>query len=500
VDHPTALDFGGDGDDMTTEGTTKTEAPGLAKCPTGIQGLDEVTGGGLPRGRPTLVCGSAGCGKTLLAMEFLVRGAVEHGEPGVFMAFEETAEELTQNVRSLGFDLDDLIARKKLEIDYVHVERGEIEETGHYDLEGLFVRLGYAIDSIGAKRVVLDTIEVLFSGLADSSVLRAEIRRLFRWFKDKGVTAVVTGERGGGTLTRYGLEEYVSDCVILLDHRVNEQVSTRRLRIVKYRGSSHGTNEFPFLIADHGITVVPITSATMDHPATEERVPSGIAALDAMLGGKGYFRGSSVLVTGMAGTGKTSIAAHFADAACRRGDRCLFFSFEESQKQLVRNLRSIGIDLGQWIDKGLLHIWSARPSRYGLEMHLAMMYQEVVASDPRVVVVDPISSFIAGNNNSEAQTMLVRLVDFLKTKGVTTLFTNLTQGGGSPDQTDLGISSIIDTWLLLREDERNDERICSLYILKSRGMAHSKQVRRLRMTDHGIELAEHPPTWAARSE
>ena len=482
---------------MTTADTTKAVAPGLAKCPTGIQGLDEVTGGGLPEGRPTLVCGSAGCGKTLLSVEFLVRGAVEFDEPGVFMAFEETAEELAKNVRSLGFDLDDLIARKKLDVDYVHIESSEIEETGQYDLEGLFVRLGYAIDSIGAKRVVLDTIEVLFSGLSDTGILRAEIRRLFRWLKDKGVTAIVTGERGSGTLTRYGLEEYVSDCVILLDHRVTEQVSTRRLRIVKYRGSAHGTNEFPFLIGEHGISVVPITSATMDHPATMDRVSAGIATLDAMLGGKGYFRGSSVLISGMAGTGKTSIAAHFTNAACLRGERCLFFSFEESPKQLIRNLRSIGIDLGQWVDKGLLHIWSARPSRYGLEMHLAMMYQEIVTADPRVVVVDPISSFLSAGSSSEAETMLVRLVDFLKTKCVTSLFTNLTQGGGKPEQTDLGISSIIDTWLLLRDDERDDERNCSLYILKSRGMQHSRQVRDLRLTDHGIELDEHPASKAA---
>jgi circadian clock protein KaiC len=472
---------------MTTAAT-----PGLAKCPTGIGGLDEVTDGGLPRGRPTLVCGSAGCGKTLLAIEFLVRGAVEYDEPGVFMAFEETPEELTQNVRSLGFGLDDLIARKKLDVDYVYVERSEIEETGSYDLEGLFVRLGYAIDSIGAKRVVLDTIEVLFGGLSDTGLLRAEIRRLFRWLKDKGVTAIVTGERGGGSLTRFGQEEYVSDCVILLDHRVTEQVSTRRLRIVKYRGSAHGTNEFPFLIGDHGITVVPITSATMDHPATEERVSTGIPALDEMVGGKGYFRGSSVLVTGMAGTGKTSIAASFVAAACERGDRCLYFSFEESPRQLTRNLLSIGIDLTRGVDRGLLRISSARPSRYGLEMHLAKMYQEVVTSEPAVVVVDPISCFISAGSTWEAQTMLVRLVDFLKTKGITSLFTNLTQGGGNPEQTDLGISSIIDTWLLLREDERDDERICSLYILKSRGMWHSRQVRELRLTEHGIELAEHP--------
>ncbi len=466
----------------------------LPKAPTGIQGLDEVTQGGLPRGRPTLVCGSAGCGKTLLAIEFLVRGAMEFGEPGVFMAFEETAEELAQNVRSLGFDLDELVEQKKLSVDYVRVERTEIEETGEYDLEGLFVRLGYAIDSLGAKRVVLDTIEVLFSGLSNAAILRSEIRRLFRWLKDKGVTAIVTGERGQGTLTRYGLEEYVSDCVILLDHRVTEQVSTRRLRVVKYRGSPHGTNEFPFLIDESGITVVPITSAGMEHPATNERVSTGVAVLDEMVGGKGYFRGSSVLISGTAGTGKTSLAAHFAAAACQRGERCLYFSFEESQAQLVRNMKSIGLDLGVWIDKGLLGVHSARPTRYGLEMHLAQMYKLISELQPKVVVVDPISNFISAGTTTEACSMLVRLVDLLKAREITSLFTNLTHGDNNPENTDLGISSIIDSWLLLRDTEQNGERSGVIYILKSRGMSHSKRVRGLRLTNHGFELTEAPST------
>jgi circadian clock protein KaiC len=403
---------------------------GLPKCPTGIQGLDEVTGGGLPAGRPTLVCGFAGCGKTLLAIEFLVRGATRFGEPGVFMAFEETAEELAQNVRSLGFDLNELAGRKLLDIDYVRIERSEIEETGEYDLEGLFVRLGHAIDSIGAKRVVLDTIEVLFGGLTDAAILRSEIRRLFRWLKDKGVTAIVTGERGRDTLTRYGLEEYVSDCVILLDHRVTEQVSTRRLRVVKYRGSSHGTNEFPFLITDTGISVVPITSAGMDHIASTERVSTGVAGLDGMLGGKGFFRGTSALVSGTSGTGKTSLAAHFASAACDRGERCLFFSFEESQGQIIRNLRSIGLDLQPWVDRGLLRIQAARPTLHGLEMHLALMHKLVREFEPMVVVVDPISSFIAAGTQTEAGSMLIRMIDFFKQRRITALFTNLTHRGG----------------------------------------------------------------------
>lgn len=460
---------------------------GLPKCPTGIQGLDEVTGGGLPRGRPTLVCGGPGCGKTLLAVEFLVRGATRYDEPGVIMAFEETAAELAANVRSLGFDLDELVARKTLALDYVYVEKSEIDETGEYDLDGLFVRLGHAIDTLGAKRVVLDTLEVLFSGLENMAVLRAEMRRLFRWLKSKGVTVIITGERDGGTLTRHGLEEYVSDCVIVLDHRVDQQVSTRRMRVVKYRGSAHDTNEFPFLIHDTGISVVPITSAGMDHPASTERVPTGVPALDGMLGGKGYMRGTSVLISGTAGTGKTSLAGYFAAAAAARGEGCLYFSFEEAQGQLVRNLRSIGLDLQHGIDAGLLRVHSTRPTRYGLEMHLATMHKLVSDFDPRVVVIDPISNFIATGTTSEAGAMLVRLVDFLKTRGVTSLFTNLMHSG-SAVETDIGISSIIDTWLMLRDTESGGERGGVLSVLKSRGMAHSRDVRPFRLTDHGVEM------------
>jgi circadian clock protein KaiC len=462
----------------------------LPKCPTGIQGLDAVTGGGLPKGRPTLVCGATGCGKTLLAIEFLVHGAVQYGEPGVFMAFEETAEELSQNVRSLGFDLDALIEQKKLIVDFVFVERSEIEETGEYDLEGLFIRLGHAIDSLGAKRVVLDTIETLFSGLSDSGILRSEIRRLFRWLKEKGVTAVITGERGVGALTRHGLEEFVSDCVILLDHRVTAQVSTRRLRIVKYRGSAHGTNEFPFIIDKNGISVVPITSAGMDHPAPTERISTGIKGLDEMLGGKGYFRGTSVLISGTSGAGKSSAAAQFAVAACERGERCLYFSFEESQSQIIRNMHSIGLDLGRWVEKGLLRIHSALPTLHGLEMHLALMYKLIGDFQPRAVVVDPISNFISQGTTSEAGAMLLRLVDFLKSRGITGVFTNLSHAGNNPEDTDVGISSIIDTWILLRNIERDGERSGAVYVLKSRGMAHSKKVMGFRFTDNGVQLDE----------
>ncbi|HEV8711867.1 MAG TPA: circadian clock protein KaiC [Candidatus Binatia bacterium] len=463
---------------------------GLAKSPTGIQGLDEVTGGGLPLGRPTLVCGGPGCGKTVLATEFLVRGATQYNEPGVFMGFEETAAELIKNVASLGFDLDELVAKKKLALDYVYVERSEIEETGEYDLEGLFVRLNHAINSIGAKRVVLDTIEALFAGLSNVAILRAELRRLFRWLKEKGVTAIVTGERGDGTLTRHGLEEYVSDCVIVLDHRVTEQVATRRLRIVKYRGSIHGTNEYPFLIEEHGICVVPITSIKLESTASAERISTGIPQLDAMLGGKGYYRGSTVLVSGTAGTGKTSVAAQFVDAACRRGERCLFFATEESSSQILRNMRSVGIDLEAWVSKGLLPFHCSRPTTLGLEMYLVTMYKFITEFKPHVVVLDPITDFEAAGTLVEAKDMLMRLVDFLKMRQTTTLFTSLTSGNGSAEVTEVRISSLIDTWLLLRNLEASGERNRGLYILKSRGMPHSNQIREFVLTDHRIELAD----------
>ncbi len=463
----------------------------LAKCPTGVRGLDEITSGGLPKGRPTLVCGSAGSGKTLIGMQFLVEGALKYNEPGVFMSFEETAEELTQNVRSLGFDLDDLAAKKKIFVDYVHVDRSEIEETGEYDLEGLFIRLDNAIRTVGAKRVVLDTAETLFSGLSNAAIVRAELKRLFRWLKDKGMTAVVTGERGVNTLTRHGLEEYVSDCVIYLDHRVSEQVSTRRLRIIKYRGSSHGTNEFPFLIDDDGISVMPITSVGLKHVVTKERISTGINRLDAMFAGKGYFRGSTILVSGTAGTGKTSLAAHFADAACRRGERCAFFAFEESESQVARNMRSIGIDLARWTKEGRLRIHAERPTLFGLESHLADMQRIISEFHPRVVIVDPVSNFTSVAEQRDIKTMLTRLLDQLKVEGVTTMFTNLTAAGNlSLESTDVGISSLADVWLLVRDIEIGGERNRGLYILKARGMAHSNQIREFRLTSHGVDLAD----------
>jgi circadian clock protein KaiC len=462
----------------------------LPKAPTGIQGLDEITQGGFPRGRPTLICGSAGAGKTLLAMEFLVRGATEYNEPGVFMAFEETAPELTQNVRSLGFDLDELAKEKKLVIDFVRIERSEIDETGDYDLEGLFIRLGAALDAIGAKRVVLDTIENLFAGLQNEGILRAELRRLFRWLKDRGVSAVITAERGEGALTRHGLEEYVSDCVILLDHRVIDQVSTRRLRIVKYRGTAHGTNEYPFLIDEDGFSVLPVTSLGLQHEVSEERISSGVPRLDRMLSGKGFYRGTTILVSGTAGTGKTSLAASFVDAACRRGERCLYFSFEESPGQLIRNMRSIGLNLEQWTAKKLLQFHSSRASFYGLEMHLAIIHKIVQEFQPEVVVLDPVGSLIQAGNRRDAQTMMIRLIDFLKQRQITALLTNLTSGGQALERTEVEISSIVDTWLLMRDIELDGERNRALYVLKSRGMAHSNQLREFLLTPQGVDLLD----------
>ena len=462
----------------------------LPKCPTGIQGLDEITTGGLPRGRPTLVCGGAGCGKTLLATEFLVRGAVQFGEPGVLMAFEETERELKANVASLGFDLAGLVRRKKIVVDYVHVERSEVHESGDYDLEGLFVRLGHAIDSIGAKRVVLDTLEVLFASLPNEAILRSELRRLFRWLKDKGVTAVITAERGREQLTRHGLEEYVSDCVILLDHRVNDQIATRHLRVVKYRGALHGTNEFPFLIGEEGISVLPITSLSLNHKVSTERIGTGIHRLDAMLGGQGFFRGSSILLTGTPGTGKTIISANFAQAAARRGERVLFFSFEESPDQIIRNMQSIGLRLAPLVKRGLLRFHSARPSLYGLEMHLATMFKEINTFKPHVVIIDPITSLMGSGTDSEGKGMVTRLIDYLKAGQVTSLFTSLTQGGHALQQSEAAMSSLMDAWLLLQNFEGNGERNRVLYVLKARGMAHSNQIREFLISNRGIDVVD----------
>jgi circadian clock protein KaiC len=466
------------------------ESDQVVKAPTGIRGLDEILNGGLPAGRPTLICGGPGCGKTLMAMEFLVKGTQEYDEPGVFMSFEENERELSQNFSSLNMHIRELIQAERLTIEYVYVDRSEIEVTGEYNLEGLFIRLALAIDEIKAKRVVLDTIETLFSSFDNEGILRSELRRLFRWLKDKGVTAVITAERGRGQLTRHGLEEYVSDCVILLDHRVDDQIASRFLRVVKYRGSQHGADEFPFLIRENGIWVMPITSVNLNYPVCDEYVSSGVPRLDAMLDGKGFYRGSSVLVSGTAGSGKTSLAAHFVDAACKRGEKCLYFAFEEPPAQIIRNMRSIGIDLEPWVKNGLLNFQATRPSKFGIEMHLLTMQQMIQEYDPSVVVVDPITNLLSNSNHSDVHSMAVRLIDFLKMYSITAIFNSLTSGDSNEITTDVGISSLMDTWLLVRYLENNGERNRGMYVLKARGINHSNQIREFKMSDHGIELLD----------
>jgi len=460
----------------------------LLKAATGIDGLDAITEGGLPAGRPTLLCGAVGCGKTLFGVTFLVEGALRFEEPGVLMSFEERPEDIYANVESLGYNLPSLIASKKLVVDQVKIERGETEESGAYDLEGLFVRLGYAIDRIGAKRVVLDTIENLFAGLSDLTVLRAELRRLFTWLKEKGVTAIITGERGEGQLTRHGLEEYVSDCVILLDNRVQNTITTRFLRVMKYRGSTHGTNEYPFLIDDKGISVLPITSAGLRHQTSSDLVPTGVQGLDDMLGAHGYYKGSSILISGASGSGKTIFGSHFADATCARGERCLYFAFEESPGQIVRNVRSVGLDLQKYLDSGLLRFEAARPTLYGFEMHLARMNRDLDEFKPATTVIDPISAF--RGSESEVHSVLLRMVDISKTKGITAVMTQLTSEGGQIEGGDQGIPSLIDTWVSLGAIEANGERNRGLYVLKSRGMSHSNQIREYQITNNGIRLLD----------
>jgi len=464
--------------------------PSILKTPTGITGFDEITAGGLPTGRPTLICGTAGAGKTLFSIEFIVKGATEYNEPGVIIAFEEKAEELEANVASLGFDLKKLQKQGLIRIDHVHIERSEIEETGEYDLDGLFIRLGYAIDTIGAKRVMLDTIENLFSGLKNEGIIRAELRRLFTWLKDKGVTAIITAEKGDGMLTRQGLEEYVSDCVILLEHRVSEKISTRLLRVVKYRGSLHGTNEYPFLIDEDGISVLPVTSLELNNSVSTERILTGIPALDEMLDGKGFFRGSSILISGTAGTGKTSLACIMANACCTMKERCLFFAFEESPQQIIRNMLSIGIDLQQHIDSGLLEMYASRPTIYGLEMHLVSMHKKIRQFKPSTIILDPITNLVTIGSMAEVKSILIRLIDFLQSEQITVVFTALNNNSSTIEQTDEGVSSLVDAWIQVRDLESDGERNRGLYIMKSRGMNHSNQVREFVITDHGLDLVD----------
>jgi circadian clock protein KaiC len=471
--------------------TLKKDSPrGLEKSATGIKGLDEITMGGLPKGRPTLIAGGAGSGKTTIAMEFLLRGAIQYGEPGVFVSFEENEHELTENFASLGYDLQKLASKKMVSLEHVFIERSQIEETGEYDLEALFIRLAHAIDSIGAKRIVLDTIEALFAGLGNATILRAELRRLFRWLKQRKMTAIITGEKGEGTLTRHGLEEYVADCVIMLDHRVSEQVSTRRLRVIKYRGTFHGTDEYPFIIDEKGVSVFPITSAGLDHVVSSERISTGIPRLDAMLGGKGFYRGSSILVSGTAGTGKTSIASYFAEETCSKGERCIYFAFEESMNQIMRNTRMIDVRLDPWVKKGLLKFQPARPTSHGLETHLSLIYKLVEEFNPSAAIFDPITNFISLGSEGEIKSMVTRLIDYLKMRQVTALFTNLTRGGRNLETTEAAVSSLMDTWMLLRDIELGGERTRGIYVMKSRGMSHSNQICEFLISGRGIDILD----------
>jgi circadian clock protein KaiC len=471
---------------------TKSHSFIFPKTSTGVDGLDEITNGGFPQGRPTLICGGAGCGKTLLSMQFLIKGIMDHNEPGVFMSFEEPSDDLTLNVKSLGFDLEKLKKDKKLIVDHVRVERSEIEEAGEYDLDGLFIRLGHAIDSIKAQRVVLDTIESLFAGLDNQAILRAELRRLFSWLKQKGVTAIITGERGEATLTRQGLEEYVSDCVIVLDHRVTEQVSTRRLRIVKYRGSTHGTNEYPFLIDENGISVLPITSLKLDNEVSSEVVSSGLEGLNSMFQNGGFYRGSNILVSGTAGTAKTTIACYFAKQQCENKEKTIYFAFEESPQQLVRNMKSVGVDLQKHLDSGTLQIHSSRPSLNGLELHLLTLRKLIKEFKPTTIIIDPISNLISVGSEHEVKSMLVRLIDMLKVNNITALFTSLNKQTENfrPDLAEESVSSLVDTWITVRDMEGIGERNRGIFIIKSRGMGHSNQVREFIITSNGIELLD----------
>ncbi|HCY88082.1 MAG TPA: KaiC 1 [Desulfobacteraceae bacterium] len=461
----------------------------VKKSPTGIEGLDDITGGGLPAGRPTLLCGGAGSGKTLMAMEFIVKGISMFKENGVYLSFEESKNELFDNVASLGFDMDVFDAQQHIFVREIDLGMHDFVESGDYNLDGLFAQIEYGIDCVGAKRIVIDGIETLFSHFSRESIIRKELKRIFRWLKGKGVTALITSEQGGtpGSITRHGIEEYISDCVIILDHRITEQVATRRLHIQKYRGARHGTNEYPFLITDNGISVFPITATQLDHDASSQQVSTGIQKLDDMFRG-GYYKGSSILITGTAGTGKSSLVSYFANAVCGDNEKCLYFAFEESARQIVRNMGSIGMDLQGFIDKGLLKIHAARPMLQGLEMHLLTMHEIIEKEQPSAVILDPVSNLDSIGSVLDVKLMFIRVIDYLKQNGITALYTALTPGDSMPEATDVGISSIMDTWILLQNLERNGQRERSLYIMKSRGLGHSNKIRKFRISDNGIDI------------
>ncbi len=475
---------------MTDNNSLEMSSEPIKKCHTGISGFDEITFGGLPQGRPTLITGGAGSGKTMFAMEFIVNGATDYNEPGVYISFEEGTTDLEKNFASVGFDLKQLIADGRIIIEHIPLNRADYQETGEFDLDGLFIRLNAHVQKIGAKRIALDTIEVLFSTFSEHTIIRSELQRLFGWFKDKGLTAVITGEKGDGTLTRYGLEEYVADCVIFLDNRIENQIATRRLRIIKYRGSMHGLDEYPYLIDADGVSVLPTSSTGLLAPASSHRISTGIPRLDSMFSAKGYYRGSAILVSGEAGTGKTTVAAAFAAATVARGERCVYFAFEEAEAQIIRNMASVNIDLQSAVDSGLLTFYCTRSTECGLEMHLATMHKLIRKLNPAVVIVDPVSNLISAGNKLQVRAMLTRLIDFLKLQEITSLYTDLTTGERIAESTSTGISSLMDTWLWSGFVEGNGERNRLFSILKSRGMSHSNQMREVVLSDDGVDLID----------
>jgi len=459
----------------------------IPKTATGIPGLDQILNGGLPKGRVTLVVGNSGTGKTLLGIEFLVNGIRQHDENAILVTFEESASKVTENVSSLGFDLNNLQDDGKLTVMAFKVDLPE-KNRGYFDFSPLLVLLEEAIVCIGAKRVVLDTIELLFGAYSDQTTARIELVKLMRWLEDRGVTAIITGESGNNALTRFGIEEYVSDCVIVLDHRVREEISTRLLRVMKYRGSVHGTNEYPFLIAKNGFIVLPVSSLSLDYAVSRERVSVGVPELDEMLSG-GPYRGSTTLVTGVSGTGKTSVAMSMVNAACARGERSLVLLYEESAFQLERDMGSIGINLKRWTDSGMLKIWASRPLEYGLENHLAIFINMLESFKPAIVAIDGLTAFSRGGFDPDVFIFITRKIGILKARGITTVLTTLKKDV-EDESSSLHISSLTDTGILLRNIEKNGERNRLLAVTKSRGTAHSNQLREFTLSSDGIRLVD----------